>query len=380
VAVKRSRRDWIADSVMFVVAILIGLVAADSVKLPHGDAGDWIWVVGLLFTLALWARRRALVPVAIVLAVAATLFPTASGAAVIALFLVAVLEPARTTYALAAATVAGTLIGTLLYPDEDSSYLSSVAFGLAAVAIVVGWGLWVRARRELLASLTERAQRAEAEQQLRVEAAGLAERERIAREMHDVLAHRLSLLSLHAGALEFRPDASREDIEQAAAVIRSNAHQALEELRTVIGALRDDEEGATPAPPQPTLADVPELVQESRAAGADVRETYGVADLTAVPPSVGRHAYRIVQEGLTNARKHAPRCAVRLTVDGEPGAQLRVELRNPFPVGEAPTTIPGAAAGLVGLRERVALAGGALTHGRSPDGDYRLVAELPWPR
>jgi signal transduction histidine kinase len=318
------------------------------------------------------------VPVAIGLTIASTLSPAAGGAAAVALFIVAVREPAWTTLALAAANVATSFVGTALYPDRSSPFLVSAVVSVGIIAIVVGWGMWLRARRELVASLTDRAQRAEAEQQLRIERAQHAERERIAREMHDVLAHRLSLLSLHAGALEFRPDIPREDVVRAAGVIRSNAHQALEELRSVIGVLREAE-GAAPEPPQPTLADVPDLVRESCDAGALVNATYGVADLAAVPPSVGRHAYRIVQEGLTNARKHAPRCAVALLVDGEPGDQLRVELRNSFPIGEAPTEIPGASAGLVGLGERVALAGGALSHGPTPEGDYRLAAELPWP-
>ena len=106
-------------------------------------------------------------------------------------------------------------------------------------AVVVGWGLFVRARRELVFSLRERAARLEAEQRLRVEQAREAERRRIAREMHDVLAHRVSLLTLHAGALEFRPDASPEEVAEAAGVIRATAHAALEELRRVIGVLRE---------------------------------------------------------------------------------------------------------------------------------------------
>ena len=108
---------------------------------------------------------------------------------------------------------------------------------------MVGWGLFVRAQRELVLSLRERAERLEAEQRLRVEQAREAERRRIAREMHDVLAHRVSLLSLHAGALEFHPDASAEEVAEAAAVIRASAHAAMQELRDVIGVLREGERG-----------------------------------------------------------------------------------------------------------------------------------------
>ena len=118
-------------------------------------------------------------------------------------------------------------------------------------------------RREQVLALRERAARLEAEQRLRIEQARDAERRRIAGEMHDVLAHRVSLLSLHAGALEFRPDAPPEEIAEAAGVIRATARAALEELRQVIGVLRDGAEGGAPEPPQPTLAEIPALVDES---------------------------------------------------------------------------------------------------------------------
>ena len=180
--------------------------------------------------------------------------------------------------------------------------------------------MFVRARRQLVLSLRDRAERAEAEQQLRVEQARQQERARIAREMHDVLAHRISLLSLHAGALEFQPDAPPEEVARAAGVIRASAHEALEDLRAVIGVLREEPTTAIPERPQPTLADLPALIEESRAgrhAGALRRSSS--PDVDAVPAATGRSAYRIVQEGLTNARKHARGAAVDVTVDGARG-------------------------------------------------------------
>jgi signal transduction histidine kinase len=97
-----------------------------------------------------------------------------------------------------------------------------------------------------------------------------------------------------------------------------------------------------------------------------------------VPTSVGRNAYRVVQEGLTNARKHAPGCTVAVSVSGSPGDGLSVEVRNPLPVGGTGSEIPGAGTGIVGLTERVTLAGGKLEHGRAGD-EWRLRAWLPWP-
>ena len=159
-------------------------------------------------------------------------------------------------------------------------------------------------------------------------------------------------------------------------MIRENAHQALQDLREVIGVLR--------APvgelPQPTLADVDQLVAESVRAGMRVRlreETSG-----AVPDLVGRTAYRIVQEALTNARKHAPGTEVLVRLAGSPGAGLTVEVGNdppdPGPAAGA-TGDPGPGQGLVGLAERVALADGRLEHGPTAEGGWRLAAWLPWP-
>jgi signal transduction histidine kinase len=255
----------------------------------------------------------------------------------------------------------------------------SLVVGVLITAGLIAWGMFVRARRQLVVSLRDRARRAEAEQELRVAQARPIERDRIAREMQDVLAHRISLVSLHAGALEYSGASSREEVSRAAGVIRGAAHQALDDLREVIGVLREDgEPGDAPERPQPTIADLDTLLEESRDAGMRVRGDLSVAE--GVPTSVGRNAYRVVQEGLTNARKHAPDCAVDVAVAGAPGDGLTIEVRNRLPLGRIVAQIPGAGTGtgIVGLTERVVLAGGRLEHG-SRDGEWRLWAWLPWP-
>ncbi len=182
---------------------------------------------------------------------------------------------------------------------------------------VIGWGMFVRSRRQLLLSLHDRALRAENEAALRAEQAQRLAREEIAREMHDVLAHRLTLLSVHAGALEFRPDAPRPEIVRAAGVIRESAHEALQDLRQVIGVLRGGDT-ETPGRPQPTLAALDALVSECREAGMKVVLDSRVPDPGSVPAALGRTAYRIAQEALTNARKHAPGAEVTVIVTGAP--------------------------------------------------------------
>jgi signal transduction histidine kinase len=195
--------------------------------------------------------------------------------------------------------------------------------------------------------------------------------------MHDVLAHRLSLLSVHAGALEFHPDAPAEEVAEAAGVIRQSAKTALEELRSVIGVLREDSGESLTQAPQPTLADLAALVEESEAAGMRITARIELGDAAPAAAAVGRTAYRIAQEGLTNARKHAPGAAVTLTVRA-PDGDLQVEVRSLAPVAVAAAAPPpGTGTGLIGLAERVSLAGGTLEHGVDPDGAFVLRASLP---
>jgi signal transduction histidine kinase len=254
--------------------------------------------------------------------------------------------------------------------------LLGVALGLAATT----WGMYVRARHQLLQTLRERALRAEADQRLHADRARMAERTRIAREMHDVLAHRISLMTLHAGALEVQPDLPPEKVRETAELLRSTARQALEELRSVIGVLREAP-GLEPAlaAPQPTLSDIPRLVEETRRAGAKIDFEMRVDRPDTAPSALGRDAYRIVQEALTNIGKHARGTAGRVRVTGAADSGLHVSVRNRLPIhGHAQPALPGSGAGLLGLQERVALAGGALVHGPDGSGDFVVDAELPW--
>ncbi|WDZ87088.1 sensor histidine kinase [Micromonospora cathayae] len=388
---RRTMRDWLVDVLCFVLALgwtVVATVDAASpepqfaTRLPYGWMIPADAALGVLFAVLLWFRRRW--PVALAVAsLPLTVFSMASAVSSLIIYFTVVVH--RRTAVAMVVTVAGLLTNLAfshLRPDPNLSYWATTAWGVVFSLTVLAWGMFVRARRQLIVSLRERADRAEAEQQLRVAQARQVERTRIAREMHDVLAHRISLLSLHAGALEFRPDAPPEEVARAAGVIRGSAHAALQDLRAVIGVLRAEPAGAAAVPerPQPTLADVPALVDESRAAGVRVELRDRVDTPDAVPATVGRSAYRIVQEGLTNARKHAPGALVTVELAGGRGDGLTVEIRNRRPVREATDPeIPGTGTGLVGIAERVHLAGGRLTHGRDSSGDFRLAAWLPWP-
>lgn len=208
----------------------------------------------------------------------------------------------------------------------------------------------------------------------------MAERTQIAREMHDVLAHRLSLVATYAGALEYRPDAPADQLAGAAGVIRASVHQALGELRDVIAVLRDPESAADSSEhPQPVLADLPGLIEEAGSVGTHIQLDNRLDGSAALPAAVGRTAYRVVQEALNNARKHAAGRPVRVILSGAAGTRLTIEISNPVPSGPAAAPVaPGSGTGLVGLSERVQLAGGQLDN-RLTGGEFRLRAWLPWP-
>jgi signal transduction histidine kinase len=379
---RRSRRDWFVDSVFFLLALGGGALLLGGVESTE-DMPEWLTFLdlsaGLIGCVLLWWRRRWPVHVAVALALIGGFSAFSGAAGALALFTVAVHRRFAVVVAVAAVGLATVPVYILLHPKENDPVWASVAFIVIITAGTIAWGMYVRARRQLVLSLRDRAERAEAEQQMRVEQAQAHERARIAREMHDVLAHRISLLSMHAGALEFRPDAPPEEIARAAGVVRASAHQALEDLREVIGVLREESLDGDPERPQPTLANLPGLLDESRQAGMHVSSECLVEDLAAVPDGVGRNAYRIVQEALTNARKHANGATVDVMLDGAAGTGLTVEVRNRLPVGAGRAPIPGAGTGLIGLSERTSLAGGRLEHGRTPGGDFELRAWLPWP-
>jgi signal transduction histidine kinase len=311
---------------------------------------------------------------ALAMAVLAAFSPAATPAATIGVLRVATVRPLATAVAVGAVSTVAHAVQGLVRPIPGLPYGWLLVIDVVTHAALVAWGALARLRA---AARVEEQQRAAEEQAERIASARRQERVMIAREMHDVLGHRLSLVAASAGALEYRPDAPAEQIARAAGVVRAGAHQALEELREVIGVLRaDDLQGVDgEAPPQPTLADLPALVEESREAGLAVSLSSAAAD--GVPETLGRTAYRIVQEGLTNARKHAAGAPVRVSLEGAPGEALRVEVRNRLPIG--PSTSDGRGTGLVGLGERAASVGGRLEHGETTDGDFRLRAELPWP-
>ncbi|MFG3339996.1 sensor histidine kinase [Glycomyces sp. NPDC048151] len=360
---RRGARGLAVDLGVFAIGVFSWLFIAGE-RLNGGmPSPPWLFDVdmatGLLALPLLWMRRRWPVQAAVALVVASVYAETVAFPLIVMLFSVVVRRPLRTAaWVFAAAFAAG--IGYMLLRPDEMSVAGSLGFSLALLAATAGWGMFVRYRRQLQA----RAAQAERDER---ERARQRARDELARELHDMLGHRLSLLSLHAGGMEYRPDAPAGELARAAGVVREQSQLAMRDLREIIAILR--------APigelPQPTMGDLRDLVEEARPA---MRVDLRVDVEGEVPERAGRTAYRIVQEALTNARKHAEDGPVSITVEGRVHDGLGVTVVN----GPGRDTGPGSGHGLIGLEERAALAGGRLEYGPGADGGWRVHAWLPW--
>jgi signal transduction histidine kinase len=269
----------------------------------------------------------------------------------------------------AAYAAVGTLTMIVARVWEPSATL--ITLGVLRTAVGPLLAMYFTARHEVLQGLRDRADRAEREQHLLAEQARADERARLAGEMHDVVTHRISLMVLQAGALEIT--ATDGATRRAAEELRAAGCQALEELRDLVGILRAEPDGDQ----APSISGLPELIAESTAVGTPA-ELAQEGDPALASPVVGRTAYRIVREALTNARKHAPGSRVLVSVRyGE--SQISLIITNgPAPPG-ATSELAGTGSGLgiAGLRQRVELVHGSLRTGPTADGGFRLEAILP---
>ncbi len=326
--------------------------------------------VGLLL---LFLRRRAPLIPFLAAAVVGALVPAVGGAIPLGAYAVG-----RYTDRWPVRAVAGVVGSVAVSQFWTEPSLGEVIGGLAGVAFVVLFpgaiGAWVRARADLMTALTERAERAEAERELMARQAIAGERARIAREMHDAVGHRVSLMVLQAGAIEMAA-ADQERVEQLACHVQLAGRQALDELRQAVGVLRAGEDDGAPLTPQPGLDDLEQLVKEWRTAGMSVDLHRAGADALPIGAAVSRAAYRIVQEALTNAGKHAPGAQVTVEIGREPG-RLVVRVLN-GPPAQPTTAGSGGGFGLVGLRERARTVDGSLRAEPRLDGGFLVEAVLP---
>jgi signal transduction histidine kinase len=358
------------------IAVVSGLsVRAVSVTPDRFTvSSSLVWTGSLLLAVAVFLLRRT-APVVPFLGAALLAFvsPGVSGALPLTAYAVGRYDSRWPVRILAAVVSAVVLIRPWDRPDTSDVFsgLASTAF---AVLLPGAIGAYVRARAELMTALTERAERAEAERELLAREAIVAERARIAREMHDAVGHRVSLMVLQAGAIEMAAT-DRDRVEQLACQVQVAGRKALEELRQAVGVLRAGEDDEAPLTPQPGIDDLRRLVKECRSAGMDVDLACPPDDADPVDPAVSRAAYRIVQEGLTNAGKHAPGAHVTVSVERPPG-RLVVRVQNGAGTEPARDDV-GGGYGLVGLRERVRTLDGTLRTEPRLDGGFLVEAVLP---
>ena len=379
-------------------ALFTGIITFGATVGTTPDVPEWLFVVdlvlGIVAVVLLPWRRRWPLPIALVVCAISTVSSFSAGALGIIVISVSARRRWREVLPIGMVWLGASYAYELVINSGDQTPWWGIVLTSALVYVVcVAIGFYIGGRRETVQNLEERAIRAEREQAARVDQARTAERSRIAREMHDVLAHRISLVAMHSGALAYRGDLTREETRATATIIRDNAYLALTELREVLGVLRDVDAGVPLLPdrPQPTLAALPELVDESRAAGTAVectvlpRTREALETPGSLPDTTSRNAFRILQEALTNARKHAPGEPVELRLSGVPGGRLNLLVRNPVPVAvvadpaERALDLPTSGMGLAGLAERAKLAGGELTHGVDQGGQFAVRAWLPWP-
>lgn len=370
----------------FVLAVLS--TAAISGGAASGDRGPvsvavFAVLAAVAFGLLLTLRRRAPFVPFLVIAALSVLSPALNGALTPLSYAVG-RYVGRWPLRFVAAVVGMVVVAEPWAGGASGEQFSRWLGGAVLVLLPGAIGVYVRTRAMLLAALRERAEKAEAERELLARDAVLTERTRIAREMHDAVGHRVSLMVLQAGAIEMAA-ADEQRVQQLAGQVQTAGRQALDELRQMVGVLRaEDVDDAAPLGPQPGLADLPTLVRQSREAGLAVELTAPPEAALGGDPVVGRAAYRIVQEALTNAGKHAPGAAVRVCVERR-DAELVVRVTNgppPAPAVGAPSGgyavgAPSGGYGLVGLAERVRILGGRLTTGPRLDGGFEVEAVLP---
>lgn len=372
------RHQLLLDAAVPVVA---GGVAAVGVVV-HGDAERRPLTLALALAAAavLAARRRA--PVATLAASAALVLAllavdhTAGAAAVVApavaLYSVALLRGRLHQLAAGISAVAAVVAADLLVGGSGALELATLGHA-ALVAVPLLAAEAVRNRRSYVALLLEQLELAgharEEEARRRVE----QERLRIARDLHDAVAHALTTINVQAGVAVHLLDRDPGNARSALVTIEEASHEALDELRAIVGVLRDPDE-RVPLQPPPGLDAVRELVERSRALGLDVTLDVTGVQPERLPEAVQLTAYRIVQESLTNVRRHAAPAPARVGLSFEP-ERLLVTVENG--AGAARNGSPGAGVGVLGMQERAAAVGGTLRAASSPQG-FRVVAELPY--
>lgn len=375
-------------SVLLMAALLYGSVAeADpnhkseipaGVTLPHVPGGAYVLVAVASLVLT-WRRRRPLIVLAVsVLAVAIyTCLGFVDGAALVApavaLYAVAVAIDTRRAVVLTLITMVGLMVANAAFDPLGTTGGGFVLIpGEYAAALFLG--IAVKNRRAYIAAVEDRAVQAERSREEEARRRVDAERLRIARELHDVVAHTMALINVQAGVAAHVAAQQPEQAVAALTAIKSASKEGLRELRAILTVLRQADEGE-PTTPAPRLAQLDELVSAARGAGLDVTVQI-VGGPRPLSAGVDLTAYRIVQESLTNVVRHAPGAATTVTIAYDVDA-LRVDVVDSGGDVLRAESGDGAGHGVAGMRERAAALGGSLRVGRDSAGGFEVSAVLP---
>jgi signal transduction histidine kinase len=368
------------------IALLVGGVGVLPLLLelhPDGhqpSTADAI-AAGVAFVLLLARRRAPLAVLAILLfsqivvtVATADRTPVLEGAMMIAIYTVARTADRRLALVMAATTaltlytVSAVALGSLTDPE------SLGAFAWTGMAAAIGGT--VRTWRDYVAATEERAARAEATKEQEARRRVAEERLRIARELHDVIAHHIALINLQAGVAGHLMRTEPDQADIALGHIRDAGRTVLDELGSLLYVLRQTGDDGQPTEPLPDLSRLGQLLESLTAAGLSIHHRQAGTPRP-LPTATELAAYRIIQEGLTNAHKHGT-SRTHLLVDYQPDA-LHIQIRNPVPARPSPPA-EGTGNGLTGMRERAHAVSGSLHAGPGPDGTFRLDARLPIPR
>lgn len=382
---------WAADLAAalgcFALSVPVAMASAYRHQSPIG------WAVGglALACAPLTARTRRPVPV-VVAALAVTIaqilllsFPGASPIpTAVAVHAMARRSDRRFAWRVAACASAVIVAASLIREPGLETLWQHLAV-IAGMCLAVASGDAARSRQRLLAAAIERAERAERTREEEARRRVTEERLRIARELHDVVAHHITLVNAQAGVAHHLMRTDPDHAYQALERIRDTSRTALDELRATVGLLRHSDDPTTPREPAPSLADLDNLLNSFRHSGLDITlGRSGRQTGSPLPPITDLAAYRIIQEALTNTRKHAGPVPVRVHLDRRPDS-LRITVEDngtgtpDTSSHDAPGPGPGTGHGMIGMRERAKAAGGTLTAGPRPTGGFRIHTELPLP-
>ncbi|MFE7617001.1 sensor histidine kinase [Streptomyces sp. NPDC057496] len=380
---RRDRgRNGALDVLGVTVLFVLSVVAASIVPHERHFSLRWSAVVlaGVGCSALLWRYRHpvGVLAVAVGCGVAFQVLgfresPLVINSVLVSVYTVAVLTDRRVTWT-AASVSAAVLVGAAVLCDPRSWLAPDNAAMLAWTALPAAVGDGVRSRRAYVAAVEERAEHAERTREQEAQQRVAAERVRIARELHDIVAHHIALINAQAGVAAHLVEQRPERILAALEDIRDTSRSALDELRVTVGLLRQSGDPVAPRDPMPGLARVPELLASFEYAGLSVSHTrLGTAEPLA--PAIDLAAYRIVQEALTNVHKHAGADHARLFLHYHP-ERLTITVEDDGRGGGRHAR-PGTGHGLIGMRERASTVGGRLYAGARPEGGFTVTAELP---